>query len=202
LRVIFGIGNPGKKYLNTKHNIGFTVLDHLAEKYDLQFEPSKYDYYITGSKINASQFFLVKPSTFVNLSGIAAKQVFEDINVTIDNFLVVVDDVNLDEGKLRIRNAGGDGGHNGLYSINYHLENDQYPRLRFGIGKDFEEGKMADYVLSEFKESSIPLLKNSIEDSGELINRFITGGKKSMLEYYSQLKNKLKSNQIDDHPGD
>ena len=107
MRVIFGIGNPGKKYLNTKHNIGFKILDHIAEKYDLQFKPSKKDYYITGSNINASQFFLVKPTTFVNLSGIAAKQVFEDIELKIEDFLVIVDDVNLDVGNKNCRRRWG-----------------------------------------------------------------------------------------------
>ena len=202
MRVIFGIGNPGKKYLNTKHNIGFSILDHIAEKYNLQFKPSKKDYYITGSKINASQFFLIKPTTFVNLSGIAANQVFEDIELVIEDFLVLVDDVNLDVGKLRIRNSGGDGGHNGLYSINYQLQNDNYPRLRFGIGKDFEHGEMADYVLSGFDKSALPDLQKAIEDSGELVNSFITGGTKAMLENFSQLNNKLKSNKIDDHLGE
>jgi peptidyl-tRNA hydrolase, PTH1 family len=202
LRVIFGIGNPGKKYLNTKHNIGFSILDHIAEKYSLQFKPSKKDYYITGSKINASQFFLIKPTTFVNLSGIAANQVFEDIELVIEDFLVLVDDVNLDVGKLRIRNSGGDGGHNGLYSINYQLQNDNYPRLRFGIGKDFEHGEMADYVLSGFDKSALPDLQKAIECSGELVASFITGGTKAMLENFSQLNNKLKSNKIDDHLGE
>jgi PTH1 family peptidyl-tRNA hydrolase len=202
LRVVFGIGNPGKKYLNTKHNIGFIILDHLANELHLQFKPSKQDYYFTGSNIDASQFFLVKPTTYVNLSGIAAKQVFEDIAISIEDFLVVVDDVNLEEYKLRVRNAGGDGGHNGLASINYHLQDDQYPRLRFGIGSNFGEGEMADYVLSEFDKSEYENLNRTIIDSGELIKKFITGGKKSMLEYYSQLNNKLKSTKSDDHPGE
>jgi PTH1 family peptidyl-tRNA hydrolase len=200
--VIFGIGNPGKKYLNTKHNIGFLILDHFAERYNLQFEPSKKDYYITGSNINASQFFLVKPTTFVNQSGIAAQQVFEDIELKIEDFLVIVDDVNLEVGNLRIRNSGGDGGHNGLYSINYQLQNDNYPRLRFGIGKDFEHGEMADYVLSGFDKSSLPEVIKAVDQSEELIKSFITGGTKLMLEYYSQLNNKLKSNKIDDHLGE
>ena len=115
--MIFGIGNPGKKYENTKHNIGFQILDKLAEKHKLTFKAENKEYYSTGSIINASRFLLVKPVTYVNLSGVAAKEVIEKYNVPISEFLVITDDLNLELGKIRIRRSGGDGGHNGLHSI-------------------------------------------------------------------------------------
>lgn len=186
MRVIFGIGNPGKQYENTRHNVGFDLLDKFAEKHSMIFSASKFEYYIAGSPKNATPFFLIKPTTYVNRSGLAAFDFIEHNNIDIENFLVVADDINLDLGKIRIRKSGGDGGHNGIASIIYHLNTDQFPRLRFGIGNDFAKGKMADYVLSKFDDNEKTSLEPRFDFAVDLIDEFVNGGIDSMLNFFSK----------------
>jgi PTH1 family peptidyl-tRNA hydrolase len=194
LRAVLGIGNPGSEYSGTRHNIGFNILDYLAVKWKLEFSPSKKDYYFTGGNINASRFILVKPSTYVNLTGIAAEQVIGEYEIELEDLLVICDDINLEPGQIRLRTSGGDGGHNGIVSLIYTLESDKFPRLRFGIGNDFENGLMADYVLEKFCNDEIEIIEPQIKFTSEIIENFIIGGTKQMLEYYSIQSNKINSN--------
>ncbi len=184
--MIFGIGNPGEKYKFTRHNIGFIIIDYFAKKHNLEFKPSKFDFYYAEGILDSFRYFLIKPTTFVNNSGIAAKDIIENYKVNLSDFLVVTDDVNLEPGKIRIRNAGGDGGHNGIASIIYHLETDKFPRLRFGIGADFDKGELADYVLSRFDEKTFNTIEPNIKFAAELLEEFIIGGTKGMLDFYSK----------------
>lgn len=190
MRVIFGIGNPGKKYFNTKHNIGFHILDKLAEKHKLEFKSANKDYYLTGSKLDASRFLLVKPVTYVNLSGLAAKDILGQTQTNIEELLVITDDLNLELGKIRIRKSGGDGGHNGINSIIYHLEDDKFPRLRFGIGNKFKKGEMADFVLSKFTDQELNSIQDDIDFAVELVEEFIIGGIQRSLNYFSKESSK------------
>ncbi len=194
VKVIFGIGNPGKKYENTKHNIGFSILDRIAEKHNIKFKASKSEYEIAESRNTAFPFFLVKPVTYVNLSGIAALDIFERYQIDISDFLVVVDDLNLELGKIRIRKSGSDGGHNGLKSIIYHLQSDQFPRLRFGIGNDFEDGEMANFVLSKFTKDTFQEIIPKIDFCIELIENFIQGNIQSALDLFSKSNIPLNEN--------
>jgi PTH1 family peptidyl-tRNA hydrolase len=130
---------------------------------------------------------LVKPTTYVNLSGVAALELKEVADFEIKDFLVVVDDINLPLGKIRIRSKGGDGGHNGLNSIIYSLESDQFPRLRIGIGNDFEDGFMADYVLSKFNNDEREIINEKINFSLQLIEVFIKEDYVAMLNFFSKL---------------
>ncbi len=186
MRAIFGIGNPGQEYEDTRHNVGFSILDRFAEKHSLTFRPSKGDYYFAGGALNATHFLLIKPTTYVNNCGIAALQLIQENNLDIENFLVVTDDVNLKLGKIRIRKSGGDGGHNGISSIIYHLNSDEFPRLRFGIGNDFEKGKMADYVLEKLDEVTLTSLETNFNFSIDLTEEFIKNGIQEMLNYFSK----------------
>lgn len=191
MRIIFGIGNPGSKYNNTRHNIGFLILDRLAKKLNLEFQPSKYDFYYAGSASSTSPFFLVKPTTYVNLSGNAAIDIFENYNVDLQDFLVVTDDLNLELGKIRIRQSGGDGGHNGISSIIYKLGNDKFPRLRFGIGQEFEQTNKKNFVLSKFSDDELKSLENNFVFAENLIIEFIKNGLQGMLNYNSKHSNSL-----------
>jgi PTH1 family peptidyl-tRNA hydrolase len=138
---------------------------------------------------------LIKPTTYVNLSGIAAEDFFDHHEIDITEFLVVTDDVNLDEGKIRIRKSGGDGGHNGIHSLIYHLGSELFPRIRFGVGNKFDKGEMADYVLSPFSEDNIEQINNQIDFAVELMEKFIINDFQTMLDYYSKsLQNKINSN--------
>ncbi len=190
---MLGIGNPGIKYQNTWHNVGFIILDLLAERLKLKYTTSKYDYVFAKGSLNNNDFLIVKPTTYVNNSGLAAKEIFKNFNVELQDFLVVCDDLNISKGEIKLKKNGGDGGHNGLYSLIYHLNSNNFPRLRFGIGNDFDKGGMADYVLSEINFDDFELIRKNIDLSIVLLQEFISGGVNSMLNYYSTSKNKLKN---------
>jgi len=186
VRIVFGIGNPGNRYSQTRHNSGFLLIDQYAQKNSLSFLASKNDYYIAKGKTAQCGFSLIKPTTFVNNSGIADLQVIEEFNIPVNDFLVVADDLNLETGKVRIRVGGGDGGHNGINSIIYHLNSDDFPRLRIGIGNNFGKGEMADYVLSPFSNEEFNLISLAFNEAVILIDEFIQGGIKQMLDANSK----------------
>ena len=186
MRAVFGIGNPGKRYRDTRHNAGFLLLDRLAEKLNLVFQPSKSDFYFANYSSKNTSFYLIKPTTFVNLSGIAAEDFLDEFQIDIQDFLVVVDDLNLELGTVRIRKSGGDGGHNGLNSIIYNLQDDQFPRLRFGIGSKFEKGDMKNYVLDKFDSETLASLKPNFDFATDIITEFLKNGFKGAQDYYSK----------------
>ena len=186
MRVIFGLGNPESRYNFTRHNIGFQIIDLFTKKNKISLSPGKGDFYFCKSAINGSEFLVVKPTTYMNRSGLAAFDICDDFKVSPENFLVITDDVHLQTGKLRIRKAGGDGGHNGLKSIIYHLQTDQFPRLRFGVGKEFDEGEMADYVLSKFDTDTLSEIEPVLQTTVSLLEEFIIGGTQAMLNLFSK----------------
>ncbi len=185
MRAVVGLGNPGKKYNLTRHNIGFLILDTLAEKYNLGFKASRFDYYYSEGLTDASDFFLIKPTTYMNLSGSAVKDFIDVQKVDLYNLLVVADDVNLITGKIRLRKSGSHGGHNGIKSIIYHLQSEEFPRLRFGIGGAFDKGDMADFVLEKFAKEELEKIKPDIDFAVELLEAFISGGFKSATDLFS-----------------
>jgi PTH1 family peptidyl-tRNA hydrolase len=194
LYVVVGLGNPGTKYELTRHNIGFQILDRFARKKKINFICSKKDYVYSEGVMNSSDFFLIKPTSFMNLSGIPVLDFLEDHPFNVENMLVLVDDVNLPVGEIRLRKSGTDGGHNGIKSIIYHLQNDSFPRLRFGIGNEFEKGEMAEFVLAQFVKEELNVVEKGIEFAVELIEEFVSGGYKSMLDFYSKSKKNFSEN--------
>lgn len=189
MRLIFGIGNPGSRYHLNRHNAGFLLTDYFAKIKSLNFNLSKFNYKYSEGEIDKNPFALIKPSTYVNLSGIALKESCEFFKVNAENVLILVDDINLTLSEIRLRKSGGDGGHNGIKSIIYHMNTVEIPRLRIGIGKDFSEGSLSEYVLSDFSELEMSKLIRSFEMSTQLIENFIIGGYEKMLFAYSHLKN-------------
>ena len=187
MRVIFGIGNPGIRYEYTRHNAGFLLLDYFAQKKSLSFTETTGEYFQAPGKIGDLEYALIKPVTYVNNSGIAARQVFDKYNLASEDFLVVCDDTNLKNNILRVRLSGGDGGHNGLSSIIYHLVTDQFPRIRIGIGSNPADEDLADYVLSEFSKSELEEIQITFNKGIQLIEEFVIGGSKKMLEANSVL---------------
>ncbi|HZW39414.1 MAG TPA: aminoacyl-tRNA hydrolase [Ignavibacteriaceae bacterium] len=188
MRAVLGIGNPGNKYKNNRHNAGFILLDYYSQKKSLSFKASKGDYYSATGKLGNSEFILIKPVTYVNLSGEAASDVLKKYNVQPDDFLVIVDDINLPVGEFRLRATGGDGGHNGMNSIIYHLYTEKFPRLRIGIGSNFAKGNMADYVLDDFTPEEIKTMEPMFKDLIWLIDEFIQGGVKKLMDANSRLR--------------
>ena len=196
MRVIVGIGNPGSRYKNNKHNVGFQFLDFFVKKKLLLFKTSKFEYHFAEGDFSGAPFVLIKPDTYVNNSGLAVLDCINHYKVDVDDLLVVVDDINLSLSDIRIRKSGGDGGHNGLSSIIYHLNNKNFSRLRIGIGSDFESGNLIDYVLSDFDKNDFLQLEKSFNLSIQLVESFISDGYNKMLNTFSRFINaeNLKNN--------
>ncbi|MFO7527131.1 MAG: aminoacyl-tRNA hydrolase [Ignavibacteriaceae bacterium] len=190
MKCILGIGNPGSQYINTRHNVGFQLLDNFASANYLKFIPSKFDFYFSEGELDKIPYVLIKPTTYVNNSGLAAKQCLDLYNIGIEDLLIVVDDVNLQFGDLRLRKSGGDGGHNGLRSIIYHLNSEDFSRLRFGIGGEFDKSKLSGYVLSPFSKEELAVIGDLLELVTSLLETFIKDGYQAMLSGYSRIKKK------------
>lgn len=173
--LIVGLGNMGPKYHNTRHNIGFKILDFLAEKEEVVFETQKLGDK-TAFKLKGRTFILLKPSTFMNLSGKAVRYWLEKEKIGLENLLVITDDLNLSFGTIRLKTKGSDGGHNGLKNIQEQLGTTSYSRFRFGIGGDFSRGKQIDYVLGEWTSEEENQMSERLETSVELIKSFGTEG--------------------------
>ncbi|MGB6268077.1 MAG: aminoacyl-tRNA hydrolase [Olleya sp.] len=173
--LIVGLGNIGEKYANTRHNIGFKILDFLAEKESLSFETQKLGD-LTTYKYKGRTFILLKPSTYMNLSGKAVQYWLTKEKVPLENLLVITDDLNLPFGSLRIKTKGSDGGHNGLKDIQHTLNSTKYNRFRFGISDTFSKGRQVDYVLGEWDDDEIKQLPERLEKAVEVITSFGTAG--------------------------
>ncbi|MGS2727787.1 aminoacyl-tRNA hydrolase [Psychroserpens sp. BH13MA-6] len=173
--LVAGLGNVGDKYVNTRHNIGFKVLDALAEKEGLTFETQKLGD-IATYKFKGRTFILLKPSTYMNLSGKAVKYWMTKEKIPQDNLLVITDDLNLPFGSIRLKTKGSDGGHNGLKDIQNVLQTTKYNRFRFGISDEFSKGRQVDYVLGEWSDEEIQKLPERLNQSVEVIKSFGTAG--------------------------
>lgn len=160
--LILGIGNKGDEYTETRHNIGFKIVEKIAEKLEVKFNSANYGWIAEG-KHKGRKVFLLKPDTYVNLSGNALKFWMQKENIPLENILVVTDDLALPFGTLRLKGKGSDAGHNGLKNIQDKLNTQAYARLRFGISSDFEKGRQVDYVIGKWTdEETLKLLKELI----------------------------------------
>jgi len=173
--LIVGLGNIGEKYSNTRHNIGFKVLDAFANQESISFETQKLGD-IAVSKIKGKTLLLLKPNTYMNLSGKAVLYWLTKENIPIENVLIITDDLNLPFGSIRLKTKGSDGGHNGLKDIQDKLKTSNYNRFRFGISDTFSKGKQIDYVLGEWNSEEVEKLTERLDVSVELIKSFVLSG--------------------------
>ncbi len=181
--LVAGLGNIGNEYANTRHNIGFDILDALAGASNISFKDKRYGF-VSEMKYRARTYVLLKPSTYMNLSGNAIRYWLKKEKLSVENLLVVVDDIALPFGTLRLRAKGGDAGHNGLNHIQTILGSTNYARLRFGVGNDFYSGQQVDYVLSGWTGEQEKVLAERIELAGEIIKSFgVIGLQRTMNEY-------------------
>jgi peptidyl-tRNA hydrolase, PTH1 family len=182
--LITGLGNPGAEYELTRHNVGFLVLDQLADKHGASFEmdrlAEKAEFKYKGRTIH-----LIKPTTFMNLSGKALAYWLQELKIEKENLLVVVDDIALPFGSLRMRTKGSAAGHNGLKNIEFILNAQQYSRLRFGVGDSFHKGQQVDYVLSNFTQAEFETLPTIITKANEMILSFCTIGAERTMSLYN-----------------
>jgi PTH1 family peptidyl-tRNA hydrolase len=183
--LIVGLGNPGPEYADTRHNIGFQVLDHLAVLGAVRFSPDRY-----GDRAELRHkgrtFVLIKPSTFMNLSGKAVRYWLDAEDIPTERLLVVTDDLAIPFGAIRLRGQGGAGGHNGLTSIIELIGTEAFPRLRFGIGSDFPRGRQSEYVLGAWNEVERKTLAERIELAGKAILQFGLLGLASAMNNFNK----------------
>ncbi|HBL78103.1 MAG: aminoacyl-tRNA hydrolase [Bacteroidetes bacterium GWF2_42_66] len=185
--LIAGLGNPGVDYENTRHNIGYKILDALAGASNIVFSDKRYGW-VAEYKYKSRIFILLKPTTFMNLSGRAVNYWLQKENIEIENLLVLADDLALPFGTLRLRAKGSDAGHNGLKNINEVLGRQDYARLRFGIGDNFRQGQQVDYVLSEWDKEEKKELPFLIDKCVDIIHSFGTIGITMTMNQFNQRK--------------
>ena len=183
--LIVGLGNIGQEYENTRHNIGFMILDALVKASNVVFDQNKRYGAIAEMKIKNKQLVLLKPSTYMNLSGNAVRYWLQKENIPVENLLILVDDLALPFGSLRLKTKGSDAGHNGLKHIQETLGSQQYNRLRFGIGNDFLIGRQIDYVLGSFTSEERGLLSERIEKAIEIVKCFCLAGVNNTMNQYN-----------------
>ena len=182
--LIVGLGNIGAEYVNTRHNIGFKIVDFLARKEGVSFETVKLGA-LAEYKFKGRTFLLLKPNTYMNLSGKAVQYWMEKEKIALENIFIITDDLNLSFGSIRIRPKGSDGGHNGLKNINLVLNTQNYARFRFGISDEFKKGKQVDYVLGDWDDAEKVAIPERLEMASEIIKSFGTAGLENTMTAFN-----------------
>ena len=187
MKLVIGLGNPGKQYENTKHNVGFLTIDQIT--LDLQREiqfslKTKFNALLYEGKLNGEKVVLVKPLTYMNLSGEAVKPILEWYKMSIEDLIVIYDDLDLPLGKIRLREKGSAGGHNGIKSLIYHLSTDEFKRIKIGIDRS-KVIPVVDYVLTPFRQEEIPVMKESLQTASKAVRDWLFGEefRKIMSQY-------------------
>lgn len=185
LTIIVGLGNPGKKYENTRHNVGFSTIDVLSDKLGIKVNRLKHKALTGDGTIKGERVILVKPQTFMNLSGESINEIAEWYKLPMENLIVIYDDVDIPVGTIRIRPKGSSGTHNGMRSVIYQLRSDEFPRIRIGIGKAPEEWNLADYVLSRFNAEEAVDVARSIERAADAASVIVKSGIETAMNLYN-----------------
>ncbi|WP_018128242.1 aminoacyl-tRNA hydrolase [Balneola vulgaris] len=185
MSIIVGLGNIGSEYDNTRHNIGFDIVDSIAETLSITFGPGGGPFVVAEGRYKGRKVVLAKPTTFMNRSGTAVKKLLAKYNTDKKDCLVVYDDLNLAVGTNRMKARGSAGGHNGIKDIIERLGSDDFPRLRFGIGDDFKRGRQVDFVLSPFDEDEIDEVKKAIKHAHDAALSFATVGIERTMNYFN-----------------
>ena len=183
--LIAGLGNPGKQYESTRHNVGFISVDYLSDYFKVNLNKLKFKAVYGDGTIEGEKVMLVKPQTYMNLSGESLREIVSFYKIPMENVIVIYDDVSLDTGRIRIRPKGSDGGHNGIKSIIYQLASDVFPRIKIGIGAAPEKWDMADYVTGKFTDEEVKTLAKSVEKLPDIIKEIIKNGTQSAMNRYN-----------------
>lgn len=182
---IIGLGNPGKKYENTRHNVGFKIVDKLAAELSVERTQIKHKAIIGETKLADNKIYLIKPQTYMNLSGESLRSIVDWYKIPLEDLIIVYDDIDLELGKIRIRKKGSAGSHNGMRSIIYHLVDDGFPRVRVGIGKNPENFKLVDYVIGNFAKDEIKIIEQGIDEAVNAILSIIKLGIDEAMNKYN-----------------
>lgn len=198
MKIIAGLGNPGKEYENTKHNVGFLTIDILAEKYDIKVNKIKFKGLVGEGMIGTEKVILVKPQTYMNLSGQCIREIVAFYKLDMEDLVVIYDDIDLPMGNLRIRKKGSAGTHNGMRSIIYDLQDDGFPRVRVGIGGE-RKGDLANYVISGFSGDDRKLIEEAIVKAADAVTCLVEDGiDRAMVDYNTKKPKVKKQNQEPD----
>ncbi|MDR0885085.1 MAG: aminoacyl-tRNA hydrolase [Clostridiales Family XIII bacterium] len=191
MHIIVGLGNPGKQYENTKHNVGFMTIDQIADKLDITVNKLKHKALVGEGRIGTSKIMLVKPQTYMNLSGESVSQLINYFNIDLEDLTVIYDDIDIPIGALRIRKSGSAGTHNGMRNIIYHLNDDSFNRIRIGIGKDRGQIPLANYVTSGFDKSDVPVIEETILKARDASIALVESGIEHAMRNYNIGKGRL-----------
>lgn len=180
--LVVGLGNPGKQYDMTRHNIGFHTIDYIADKYNARLTKLKFKAVYGEATISGERVYLVKPQTYMNLSGDSVAEMAQFYKVPVENIIVINDDISLDVGRIRVRGKGSAGGHNGLKSIIYRMNSDAFPRVKMGVGAPkHEDYDLADFVLGRFTKEEIPVMEDAIKKAETAVAEIIKNGIQSAM---------------------
>ncbi|MEX0719310.1 MAG: aminoacyl-tRNA hydrolase [Balneolaceae bacterium] len=185
MSIIIGLGNMGAEYEGTRHNIGFEVVDLIAETLSITFGPGNGPFVVAEGRHRGRNVVLVKPTTYMNKSGVAVRKALAKYNSTKDDGLIIYDDLNLEVGDLRLKGQGSAGGHNGISNIIEELGSNEFPRLRFGIGNDFRKGRQVDFVLSPFSKSEREIVETAKQKAHDVALSFARDGLTKAMNYYN-----------------
>ncbi|MBQ2747553.1 MAG: aminoacyl-tRNA hydrolase [Firmicutes bacterium] len=189
--IIVGLGNPGKKYENTRHNMGFLTIDVIAEKLGIKVDRIKFKSLVGETNYAGQKVILVKPQTYMNLSGQAVREIMNFYKVPVENLIVIYDDIDIAVGKLRIRKKGSAGTHNGMRDIVYQIQDDNFPRIRVGIGAE-RKGDLVNFVIGGFSKEERPLLEDSITKAADASLAIIKDGIEKAMNAYNVREKKPK----------
>ena len=194
--LLVGLGNPGSRYAGTRHNLGFEVIEVVARSLNVRFRPGKGDFLLARAEEHEEEILLAQPTTFMNDSGSAVAELVEQFSIPLERLLVVCDDFQLPLGALRLRKSGSDGGHNGLYSIIYSLQSEQFPRLRVGIASEEmpnDKSLMKDFVLEVFTKNERTIVADSIRRASEASLSVVRNGIDATMNAFNQSANAASS---------
>lgn len=185
MKIIAGLGNPGSKYAGTRHNVGFSVIDELAEKYNISMDIKKHKAICGQGRIEGEKVILVMPQTFMNLSGESIRMVMDYYKCGPDDLIVIYDDIYLAVGRLRIRQKGSAGGHNGMKNIISHIGNEEFARIRVGVGEKPKNMDLADYVLSRFSKEELADIRKGCTDACDAVGIMLLQGAGAAMNRYN-----------------
>lgn len=192
--VIAGLGNPGKKYENTRHNMGFITIDQLAEKHNIKTDKLKFKALVGEGRIAGQKVLLVKPQTYMNLSGESVREVMSFYKLEPENLIVIYDDIDIEVGALRIRKFGSAGTHNGMKSVVYQLQSDRFPRIRLGIGSQ-KKGDLVNFVIGGFSKEEVPVLEEAVSNAVLAIECILEDGIDRAMNQYNTKKRSKKDDE-------
>ncbi len=186
--LIVGLGNPGAQYSTTRHNVGFMVLDALAEKHRIAVDTKKHKGFVGKGMIGADKVILLKPQTFMNLSGESVREAMDFYKIPPEDVLVIFDDVSLKPGQLRLRSKGSAGGHNGIKNIIFHMKTQEFPRVKVGVGEKPPRMDLADYVLGHFQGEDKKAMESAVTDAVNAVELFLAEGMDVAMNRYNAKK--------------